>query len=133
MNSPIRPGRSGGQHGSLAVELALILVFFLMPLIVGIIDFGQVLHAQIIITRAARQGVLAASRSQDVATVVNNYIEQAGYSKDDAQVAVTGSGLSGDPVTVTVSYDTQGMTILPLGSVSSGLATLAATATAEQY
>lgn len=48
------------DHGSAAVEFALVLPVLLL-IIFGIIDFGRMLHAKIILTEAAREGARAAA------------------------------------------------------------------------
>lgn len=130
MNARREPSR---ERGALAVELALMLVFFLMPLVIGVLDFGQVLHAQIVVTRAARQGALAAARSEDVQASVDQYIRDAGYDPARLQVASADSGDGTGAVTVTVRYDTAAMTILPLGDLSDRLGQVVGTATTQHY
>ena len=63
MNTTQPRARIDQQRGSISVEFALMLVFFFMPLVIGIIDFGQILHAQSVVARAAREGVVAAARN----------------------------------------------------------------------
>lgn len=132
MNTRARTGSRARERGALAVELALMLVFFLMPLIIGVLDFGQVLHAQIVMTRAARQGALAAARSEDVRAVVESYISNAGYAADKVQMQTESGVPATDAVTVTIRYDTSAMTILPLGDLAQSLAQVVGTATAQR-
>ena len=124
--------RLSRQRGSLAVELALLLSFVLMPLLVGVIDFGQILLAQAVVTRAAREGALAASRNQDAAGAANLYMQSAGYDLGLTHVATAGSGASGTPVTVTVGYDTSGMVIIPWYNINENLSRVNASATERQ-
>jgi len=49
-----------GEQGAAAVEFALVLPL-LMLLIFGIVDFGRMLNAQIVLTEAAREGARATS------------------------------------------------------------------------
>lgn len=43
--------------GASAVEFALVAMFALMPLLLGIIQFGFIFYSQITLTQAAREGV----------------------------------------------------------------------------
>lgn len=133
MNATTTSPRTNRQRGSISVEFALMLTFFFMPLLVGIIDFGQILHAQSVVSRAAREGVVAAARNQDITTAVDAYIQNAGYDLGLTHIAINGSRTSGEPVSVTVSYDTSGMVIIPWQSVSPNMTQVVATATAQQF
>jgi len=133
MNAPRTSSRQSREQGSISMEFALLLTFFFMPLLVGIIDFGQILHAQSVVTRAAREGVVAAARSRDITTAVDSYIQNAGYDLNLTHVSSTGSQVSGDPVTVTVRYDTTGMVIIPWQHISPGITQVVATATAQKF
>lgn len=53
-------GDHRGDRGAAAVEFALLLPVVLL-IIFGIIDFGRMLHAQILLTEAAREGARAAA------------------------------------------------------------------------
>lgn len=133
MNTTRTSPRPDRERGSISVEFALLLTFFFMPLLVGIIDFGQILHAQSVVTRAAREGAVAAARSQDITTAVNNYVRNAGYDLNLAHITTTGSRVPGDPVAVTVSYNTSGMVIIPWASISPNLTQVVSTATTQQF
>jgi len=133
MNAPRTTSRQRREQGSISVEFALLLTFFFLPLLVGIVDFGQILHAQSVVTRAAREGVVAAARSRDITTAVDSYIKNAGYDLNLAHISSTGSQVSGDPVTVTVRYDTTGMIIIPWQHISPSFTQVVATATAQRF
>jgi len=133
MNTPQTRTRLERQGGSISVEFALMLVFFFMPMLIGIIDFGQILHAQSVVSRAAREGVLAAARNQDIPTAVDAYIQNAGYDTGLAHIATAGSRVAGEPVMVTVRYDTSAMVIIPWQGISPNMTQVAATATAQQF
>jgi Flp pilus assembly protein TadG len=120
------------QQGSLSVELALLLAFVLMPLLAGVVDFGQLFLAQAVVTRAAREGALAASRNQDVDRAVVLYIQNAGYSPDRTSVATSGERKSGTPVTVEVRYDTSNMVIIPWSGINANMAQVVGSATERQ-
>jgi Flp pilus assembly protein TadG len=133
MNALQTRARIDQQRGSISVEFALMLVFFFMPLVIGIIDFGQILHAQSVVARAAREGVVAAARNQDIPAAVDAYIQNAGYDASLAHVATAGSRVAGEAVMVTVRYDTSAMVIIPWQGVSPAMTQVAATATAQQF
>lgn len=117
------------QAGALSVEVALLFAFVLAPMLAGVVDFGQILLAQAMVTRAARQGALAASRDQDATQAVTRYLESAGYDTARMSVTTTGTGVSGTPITVSVRYDTSGMVIIPWGSMSPDMEAVVGSAT----
>ncbi|WP_246287842.1 TadE/TadG family type IV pilus assembly protein [Desulfolutivibrio sulfoxidireducens] len=120
------------QRGSVCVELALLLTFLFIPLLIGIVDFGQLLHAQNIMTRAAREGAMAASRSQDVDGAVLQYVQNAGYDVSRTQIDTQGSRASSEPVTVTITYDTSAMVIIPWGNFTQNMTRVVSSATTQQ-
>jgi Flp pilus assembly protein TadG len=100
-------GGSGADRGAVAVEFALLLPLLLLILL-GIIDFGRILNAQVTLTQAAREGArLVAlgqpnveSRTQAAAT---------GLSPVDVSIpsaCAAGAGPSSNGV-VQASYDFQ--------------------------
>jgi len=124
--------RMDGRRGASAVELALLLAFVLAPLTAAVVDFGQILHAQYVITRAAREGAMASIRGQDPVSTVNAYIQDAGLDLANATVGVTGAGgAGGTPASVTVTYSCEDMALIPWEGVSDGLTSLSSTATAR--
>ncbi len=120
------------DRGSISVELALLLTFIFIPLLIGIVDFGQLLHAQNIMTRAAREGAMAASRHQDVDQAVLQYVENAGYDTARTRIDTQGSRASSAPVTVTVAYDTTAMVIIPWGEITPDMTSVVSSATTQQ-
>ena len=132
MNTRRPDDASSRQQGSLSVELALLLAFVLMPLLAGVVDFGQLFLAQAVVTRAAREGALAASRNQDVDRAVVLYMQNAGYSPDRTTIATSGERKSGTPVTVEVRYDTSNMVIIPWSGINANMAQVVGSATERQ-
>jgi len=63
-----RPRRTGADQGSAAVEFALVLPVLLLILF-GIIDFGRMMNARIVISQAAHEGARAVAIGADPATV----------------------------------------------------------------
>ena len=125
-------GTQRKQAGSMAVELALLFVFILMPMLLGVVDFGQLLLAQAAVTRAAREGVLAASRDQDATKAVSTYLQNAGYDPNQTTVTTSGNGLSGTPVTVTVRYSTSQMSIIPWSAIDADMSEVIGSATGRK-
>lgn len=66
-----RPGASTRRdHGAVAVEFALLLPVLLL-LLFGIVDFGRMLNAQLLITQAASEGARLGALGVAPATVVS--------------------------------------------------------------
>ena len=120
------------MRGSISVELALLLTFVLLPVLVGLIDFGQLLHAQNVMTRAAREGAIAASRNMDVEDTVNRYVQNAGYEVSRTRIDMAGSRESSEPVTVTITYDTSAMVIIPWADINRNMSRVVTSATTQQ-
>ena len=120
------------QRGAAAIEFA-ILLSVLIVLLFGIIEFSILLYDKAVITNASREGaragivyVDASSGSrldqEQIAEVVNNYcanhLISFGGDPGNPTVADTvtnpadGSGVAGNPLTVTVTYN-YGFLVLP--------------------
>jgi hypothetical protein len=97
------------------VEAALVLPLLLM-LIFGIIDFGRMLNAQIMVTEAAREGAransLGASASDRVGAVMGG---STGYTVDDSDGCASGPSPT-DDATVVVDYTFNFIT--PVGALA---------------
>lgn len=97
------------RRGQALVEFALILPAFLL-LVVGMIEFGAVMHDYITVAEAARAGArLAILVPAPSDTAVIAAAKSAAPSIDPAKLTVTvspglGGRTTGQPVTVTVSY-----------------------------
>ncbi len=133
MNIGDRHGKGDSRRGGAAVEFALLLVFVFMPLTVAVIDLGQMIHAQYVITRAAREGVMASIRGRDAQAKVSDYINNAGLDSANALVTAPSPGaVSGSDATVTIVYDLTGMYLIPWDGVFSNLESVTASATGRQ-
>jgi len=94
-------GLGRGAAGTAAVEFALAMPI-LMALIVGVIEFGQFLWQQHVVTAAAREGAKAASLysksgGPSVQGVVTNYILNEGaLNVADVSVTVSSQTVPGD-------------------------------------
>ncbi|MFZ5585035.1 MAG: TadE/TadG family type IV pilus assembly protein [Thermodesulfobacteriota bacterium] len=101
------------NRGSVAVEFALFLPFFLM-LVFGVIELGGAWYQRQMLVNASREGARAASLLNDatngaaqVNALVRDYLTQSGYP-GVVNVTTTGAdGNAGTPVSVTVTSDYQ--------------------------
>jgi len=107
------------QRGSTIVEFALVLPVILL-LVFGMIEFGRVLNAQVIIRNAAREGARVGSVGKsagDITAVVQSMTSTLG--NDAATISVTNAqGDSGERVVVHIDYTVNVVT--PLISVFFG-------------
>lgn len=81
------------DRGAAAVEVALLLPILLV-LVMGIIDFGRALHAQITLTQAAREGVRVAALKQPNPT---GRTQNAAFGLTGVGVAVSACPTPSDP------------------------------------
>jgi Flp pilus assembly protein TadG len=93
-------GTAPDDRGAAAVELALVLPLLLV-LLFGIVDFGRMLNAQIVLTEAAREGARAAAmgynpaaritRAAGTTTVTRSTVTSCpgGDTRADAVVVLT--------------------------------------------
>lgn len=98
------------KKGQALVETALTLPLLLL-ILMGIVEFGRIFNAYLIVTNASREGArYAAINSTD--TTVNSAITNLTQTLDQSQITVTinptqAGRTSGNPVTVTVNYNLQ--------------------------
>jgi Flp pilus assembly protein TadG len=64
-SSPLRAARRDGQRGAAAIEFALAM-FFLAPLLMGMMQYGYYFYVAMNVLEAQHQGLVAAARSQGV-------------------------------------------------------------------
>ena len=94
-----------GEKGQTLVEFALLLPILLL-LVIGMLEFGRVLNAWLIVNNGAREGARYATVGVSEAEVVAK-VEEAcpTLDPDILVVEVTGAqGPRGSPVTVRVEY-----------------------------
>lgn len=97
------------RRGQSIVEMALLLPVLLMILL-GILEFGRVYGAYMIISNAARDGARVGSvggTTTQIYTTVINDTSALNTSDINVLTSTTGSGDRGDSITVTVGYDIQ--------------------------
>ncbi len=108
MREPSRHEARGHEHGTAAVEFALLLPLLVL-LLFGIVEFGLALYRHQVLATASREGARAGIRQTvpsptvaEIERVARNVLTQAGVA-GAAVVAVTGAGgASGTDLTVTV-------------------------------
>jgi Flp pilus assembly protein TadG len=125
-----RPAAAGAHdRGAAAVELALVLPLLLL-LLFGIVDFGRMLHAQITLTEAAREGARAESLGQPAAPRVTALTGRLGAVSTQT-AGCAGAATTADAV-VTLSYPFRPVTPLgPIMRMFGGTSTGAVTITAK--
>ena len=90
----------GGQRGATLVELALLLPI-LVVMVLGIIDFGRLIHARLVITNVSREGGSIGSRTdqqgnQQLITALQHSAAPFTISGADGRIFITriGAGLN---------------------------------------
>lgn len=102
--------------GSSVLEFAMVVTFILTPLMAGVLDISRLITIDNILTRAAREGVVVASRGEDVVGPVRRMIEGAGLSMESTQLNVSVGGDRPDlgrQVTVQLAYSIDSETLFP--------------------
>jgi Flp pilus assembly protein TadG len=126
--------RFKNEKGVSAIEFALVLLFILFPLIVGVIDFGHLFKHKQVLDNAAREGARAAVKGDDFNSIsniiktyyINEIPEQDQFLPLDIKLAYKPSRVAGAEVTVTVTETFQFL-IIP-GSLFPNIDQLTATA-----
>jgi Flp pilus assembly protein TadG len=96
------------QRGATLVEFALVLPLLVL-LLFGIIEFGRILSAQVIVTYAAENGARYATLGA-TSTEVTNQVRASCPTLDPARITVgvtNAAGASGTAVSVAVTYSFQ--------------------------
>jgi len=84
---------AGPRRGVAAVELAVVLTFIILPLLLGLWEVGRMIEVQQILTNAVREGARSAASgapntNTSVQNVVKNYLSTAGLPTADVNVVV---------------------------------------------
>lgn len=97
----LRRGKRDGQRGAAALEFALA-VFFLVPLLMGMLQYGYYFYVAVNVTEAQHQGLVAATRTavgDCSATASAAAVTAKGNAQTAASTAVTAylttNGLNG--------------------------------------
>lgn len=101
------------EQGQAMVEMALVLPILIL-IVFGIIEFGRIFNAKLIVTNASREGARYASVNGNAVTdtqitnVIKNYTPSLEPTKVDPRVSLGQSQrIRGAAVTVTVYYPVQ--------------------------
>lgn len=95
------------KNGSTVVEFALLMSALLVPLLLGTWDVVRLIDMNQVLTRAAREGVVMASRGDDPTSRVLDYVLAEGFSVDNLNVTVEHGPEEpgfGQEVSVSLSY-----------------------------
>jgi Flp pilus assembly protein TadG len=121
--------RSSSETGNALLEMAFVLPVLLL-LIAAIMDFGFLFLQYEVVTNAAREGsrvgVLPDYQTADIEQRVRDYLTAGGLADAAATgvayntVALPGSGLNVNVVTVTVQYPGQFMFLGPISTLIRG-------------
>lgn len=105
MKESWQPRGKNGQTGQSITEFALILPIVLL-LLFGMIEFGRLLEADLVLTSAAREGARYGSLGKSTAEIQAGVRQSASYlNTPQLTITITNAqGQSGQPVTVQVSY-----------------------------
>lgn len=110
--------RKNGEHrrGSAVMEFALLIPLLLIPLLAGMWDVSTLIDMNQILTRAAREGAVMASRGDDPVTTVKSYVETEGLASDNLTVDVEigqPDPVLGREVAVSLTYSFADATVYP--------------------
>lgn len=95
-----------GERGQAAVEFALVVPFLMLVLLV-LVQTGLTMHAQIVVTQAAREGARQATTADSDGEIVQAVRRGAAGlepSRLHVKTRAPGGWTAGSPVTVAVSY-----------------------------
>ncbi|EGB16239.1 TadE family protein [Pseudodesulfovibrio mercurii] len=117
------------RRGSAVMEFALLMALLLTPLLAGIWDAAQMIDMNQVLTRAAREGVIMASRGDDPTETVRSYVAAEGLSTDNLTVSVEfgpEDRVLGQEVSVSLNYNFADNTVYPWGNLMpDGMTTVA--------
>ena len=122
-------GRRESKHGIAIAEFAITMALLLVPIMAGVWDVSNFIDINHVLTRAAREGVIIASRGDDPTQAVKDYSESAGLHPEDITVIVNlgeeQPGM-GQEVELVLNYNFSGYTILPWDNfMPNGISTVA--------
>ena len=109
LRSAIRHRADGTEReGAVAVEMAVVMAFIFMPMLLGIIEFGRLMMVGQIVTTASRYGVrhaiLEGSTNAEVTEMIEEYINTSlAVPADDVtvEITITADGSGPNPADVT--------------------------------
>lgn len=108
--------RTDTRRGVAAIEFSMLIALVMVPLMAGVWDISKFIDIDHVLTRAAREAVVLASRGQDPTETVKAYVASAGLHDEDLVITVTEAPMGesmGTEVRVDLAYDFSGYTIFP--------------------
>src|SRR5918995_4328118 len=98
------PDGRASQHGTAAVEFALVLPLILVVAL-ALVQTGLLVRDRLLVEAAARAGARAAAVQEDPSAIRSAALAAAPSLDDGAvDLAVTRAGARGEPVTVSLGY-----------------------------
>jgi len=105
LRQPVTQGRASRRRGAAAVEMAVVMMWVLGPMMVGIWEIGRAVQVQQIVTGAAREGARLAAQGRTISengspTAIQAAIDPATNTSQQANVkaavyqSLVGAGLS---------------------------------------
>lgn len=101
------------RRGVAAVEMALVTMFFVLPLMIGVWEVGRLVYVQQVVTEGAREGARLAGQGiviKEDGTITNVYTSTGSVNvKDQVYQYLVSNGLTGlapSDVTVTFTFKT---------------------------
>ena len=120
-----RKPRRSDRRGASVVEFAVVAPVFIV-LVFGMIEFGRMIMVQQLLTNAAREGartaVIGDSNTNQVKSIVENYLDDTSVDKDAITVAIYVNGseeidpteaATGSPIKIEVSVPLDDVGWLP--------------------
>ena len=99
--------RWNDQRGAVAVEFALVFPLLILVLF-GVIEYGAVYNAQLVVTGAAREAareMAVTGNAGSARTAALNAADGLTPALSSGDVAISGACAPGNDVTITISYD----------------------------
>jgi len=104
------------RKGVAVAEFAMAMALLLIPIMAGVWDISNFIDINQVVTRAAREGIVMASRGDNPTETIKSYVESGGLSPENITVTITMGeeqpGL-GQEVKLVINYNFDGYTILP--------------------
>lgn len=108
------------DSGAAAVEFALV-ILLLVPLLIGIIEFGRAYNVQLSLSAAAREGVRVMAIGDDPAAATQATIDAApslNPALTAGDITVSPAACTGGDATVAINYNLTFLTGLIPGTIS---------------
>lgn len=108
--------KTESRQGIALFEFAMITALLLVPLLAGVWDISRFIDINQIMTRAAREAVVTASRGDDPTSTIKDYVDSAGLNPEHLNITIEYGPKEqtlGQEVAVKLAYTFTGYTIFP--------------------